>query len=454
MEIIMATRSSIMDTNSYRGDEKGLLDEKTQDLIERREKYMSGSYRLFYRKPVNLVRGEGEYLWDADGVKYLDMYNNVASIGHCHPAVVEAVNKQMKLLNTHTRYLHETIVDYSEKILAKMPEEVDKVLFMCTGSEANDLAIRVAQEYTGGKGIIVSQEAYHGTSALTSGVSPALGSEQPILPYARLARTPDYYRVGGTEAEFTDWYCKEIQSKIDDMEKNGIKFAGFLADSIFSSDGVHPNPRGFLKAAVDVVHKNGGVFIADEVQPGFARTGDAFWGFARHGIVPDMVTMGKPMGNGIPVSGLAARHEVLEAFSDKLPYFNTFGGNPVAMAAAEAVLKVIEEEHIQQHAKEVGAELLKALKEVQARHADCVGDVRGAGLFLGFELVSDIEKKTPDQKKALDLIELLRDNQVLTSCCGPFGNVLKIRPTLAFASHDIDWVASALDKCLTQLENA
>lgn len=185
----MATRSSIMDTNSYRGDEDANIDPKTLDLIKRREKYMSGSYRLFYRKPVNLVRGEGEYLFDDAGVKYLDMYNNVASIGHCHPAVVEAVTKQMQLLNTHTRYLHETIVDYSEEILAEMPKEVDKIMFMCTGSEANDLAIRVAQEYTGGKGIIVSQEAYHGTSALTSGCSPALGTEQPILPYVRLAKT-------------------------------------------------------------------------------------------------------------------------------------------------------------------------------------------------------------------------------------------------------------------------
>jgi len=449
----MATRSSIMDTNSFRGDTQDITDARTLDLIRRREKYMSGSYRLFYRKPVNLVRGEGEYLWDADGVKYLDMYNNVASIGHCHPAVVEAVTKQMKLLNTHTRYLHETIIDYSEKILKKMPPEVDKIMYMCTGSEANDLAIRVAQEYTGGKGIIVSQEAYHGTSALTSGVSPALGSEQPILPYAALAATPDYYRIGGTPEEFTKWYCNEIQSKIDAMKARGIKFACFLADSIFSSDGVHPDPKGFLKAAVDVVHKNGGVFIADEVQPGFARTGEAFWGFERHGIIPDIVTMGKPMGNGIPVSALAARHEVLEAFSDNLPYFNTFGGNPVSMAAAEAVLKVIEEEHIQEHTHIVGAQLMKALREVQSRHPNTVGDVRGAGLFIGFELVSDIEKETPDQKMALDLIELLRDNQVLTSCCGPHGNILKLRPTLAFDTCDIDWCASALDKCLTQLEN-
>lgn len=449
----MAIKSSIMDTNSYSSVSSSLLDAQTKELIERREKCMGGAYRLFYRKPVNLVRGQGEYLWDAEGKKYLDMYNNVAGIGHCHPAVIEAVTTQMKMLNTHTRYLHERIIDYSEDILAMLPDEVDKIMFMCTGSEANDLALRVANEYTGGKGIIVSQEAYHGTSALTSGCSPALGSEQPLLPNVRLISTPDFYRQGGTPEEFTAWYAGEMQKKIDELNAAGYGFSCFLADSIFSSDGVHPNPVGFLKAAIDVVHKNGGVFIADEVQPGFARTGDSFWGFARHGIVPDMVTMGKPMGNGIPVSGLAARHEVMAAFSDKLPYFNTFGGNPVSIAAAQAVLKVIKEEGLQEHSKTVGAKLLAALKEVESRHPESVGDVRGAGLFIGFEIVKNDGKKTPDQAKALDLIELLRDNQVLTSVAGHYGNVLKLRPPMAFQECDIDWIASALDKCLSIAKN-
>ncbi|MGN0156033.1 MAG: aspartate aminotransferase family protein [Lachnospiraceae bacterium] len=448
----MATKSSIMDTNSYSDADSALLDAQTKELIQRREKYMGGAYRLFYRKPVNLVRGEGEYLWDAEGTKYLDMYNNVAGVGHCHPAVIAAVNEQMKNLNTHTRYLHERVINYSEDILAMLPDEVDKIMFMCTGSEANDLALRVAAEYTGGNGIIVSQEAYHGTSALTSGCSPALGSEQPLISNVRLIPTPDYFRQGGTPEEFTAWYAGEMQKKIDELNAAGYKFSCFLADSIFSSDGVHPNPVGFLKAAIDVVHKNGGVFIADEVQPGFARTGDSFWGFARHGIIPDMVTMGKPMGNGIPVSGLAARHEVMAAFSDKLPYFNTFGGNPVSIAAAQAVLKVIKEEQLQEHCKTVGAKLLSALNDVKARHPESVGDVRGAGLFIGFEITKNDGKKTPDKDKALDLIELLRDNQVLTSVAGYYGNVLKLRPPMAFKECDIDWIATALDKCLDIVE--
>lgn len=291
----MATRSTIMDTNSFRAEHADALDSETRKLTDKRSKVLGESYRLFYRKPVHLVRGEGQYLWDAAGDKYLDVYNNVASIGHCHPAVTEAVTQQMKMLNTHTRYLHENILDYSEALLATTPPAIDRAMYMCTGSEANDLAIRVARAFSGGSGIIVSKEAYHGTSELTSGASPALGSGQPLAPTTRLVMPPDAYRVDAPD--LGDWFADQIQQQIDDMAAHGIKFAGFLADSIFSSDGVLPDPRGFLKKAVEVVHANGGIFIADEVQPGFGRTGDAFWGFGRHDVVPDIITTGKPMGN-------------------------------------------------------------------------------------------------------------------------------------------------------------
>ena len=444
----MTVRSTIMDTNSFRSEHAGALSPDIRKLTDKRQHLLGESYRLFYRNPVHLVRGKGQYLWDKAGNKYLDVYNNVASIGHCHPAVIEAVHQQMMQLNTHTRYLHEHILDYSEAILATMPPEIDRAMYMCTGSEANDLAIRIAQAWSGGSGIIVSREAYHGTSALTSGVSPALGSGQPLSATTRLVSLPDFYRTD--TADPGAWFAGEIQKQIDDMSAHGIKFAGFLADSIFSSDGVLPGPPGFLKQAIDVVHKNGGIFIADEVQPGFARTGEAFWGFARHGVIPDVVTTGKPMGNGIPVSGLMAKQQVLAAFSDALPYFNTFGGNPVAMAAAQAVLKVIEEEELQQHSLKVGQQLLSALQTLQAKH-ECVGDVRGAGLFIGFELVRDKDSRQPDKQLALALIDALREAFVLTSVAGPFGNVLKIRPPLAFQSTDIDWLVGSLDACLTRL---
>jgi len=445
----MTVRSTIMDTNSFRAEHADGLTPAIRQMTDKRSQILGESYRLFYRNPVHLVRGQGQYLWDKQGNKYLDVYNNVASIGHCHPAVVEAVHQQMMQLNTHTRYLHEHILDYSEAILATLPAQINRAMYMCTGSEANDLAIRIAQAWSGGTGIIVSREAYHGTSALTSGVSPALGSGQPLSASTRLVSPPDFYRI--QTADPGAWFAAEIQKQIDDMTAHGIKFAGFLADSIFSSDGVLPGPPGFLQPAIDVVHKNGGIFIADEVQPGFARTGEAFWGFARHGVVPDVVTTGKPMGNGIPVSGVMAKGEVLAAFSDSLPYFNTFGGNPVAMAAAQAVLKVIEQEELQAHSLQMGKQLLDALRTLQDKH-ECVGDIRGAGLFIGFELVTDRDSKQPDKALALDLIDALREQFVLTSVAGPYGNVLKLRPPLCFQTQDIDWLVGALDRCLTALQ--
>ncbi|WP_241579221.1 aspartate aminotransferase family protein [Rosenbergiella nectarea] len=444
----MTTRSTIMDTNSFRAEHADALRPEIRQLTDKRDRILGESYRLFYRNPVHLVKGEGQYLWDAEGRKYLDVYNNVASIGHCHPAVVEAVSLQMQQLNTHTRYLHENILNYTESILATTPAEIDRAMYMCTGSEANDLAIRVAKSFSGGTGIIVTQEAYHGTSELTSGASPALGSGQALAPTTRVVPAPDFYRL--TPSDPGQWFANEIQKQIDDMKQNGIKFAGFLADSIFSSDGVLPNPPGFLKAAIEVVHKNGGIFIADEVQPGFARTGDTFWGFARHGVVPDIITTGKPMGNGIPVSALFAKSDVLASFSDHIPYFNTFGGNPVSMAAAQAVLKVIQEENLQEHSRVMGALLLTELRRLQQKYR-CVGDVRGAGLFIGFELVTDPESKQPNKALALDLIERLRDQGILTSVAGPYGNVLKLRPPLAFQAADIDWLVGGLDRALQQL---
>lgn len=448
----MVTRSTIMDTNSFRAEHAGALDEQTRQLTQRRQEVLSGSYRLFYRRPVHLVRGEGQYLWDAQGAKYLDMYNNVASIGHAHPAVVEAVHQQMQQLNTHTRYLHERILDYTEDLRTTLPAGVDaagyKAMYMCTGSEANDLALRVARTYSGGTGLIATTEAYHGTSELTSSVSPALGSGQPIGEHVWLVPAPDTYRTG--VADIGAWFAARVRAAIADMEAKGVKFAGLIADSIFSSDGVLPGPAGYLKEAVDVVHAAGGVFIADEVQPGFARTGDAFWGFARHDVVPDMITLGKPMGNGIPVSGLLARADVLASFSDSVPYFNTFGGNPVSMAAAQAVLQVIRSEGLQQHAAEVGAQALAAFAQLGETHP-AVGDVRGAGLFIGFELVKDRSTREPDRDLALNLLEELRSRGVLTSVAGPHGNVLKLRPPLPFSQADIPWAAQALDESLRML---
>lgn len=440
-----------MDTNSFRGEDEAALDDVTRGMTAQRERILGASYRLFYRRPVHLVRGEGAYLWDADGTKYLDVYNNVASVGHAHPRVIEAVTRQMSALNTHTRYLHTRVLDYAEDLLSLLPEQIDQVMFMCTGSEANDLAIRVARAYTGGQGIIITSESYHGNTELTSAHSPALGGNQLPDPASRRIAPPDGYRQGIAATELAAWYAAEMQRTIDAMRADGVAFAGLLADSAFSSDGVFLGEPGMLRAGIDVVHTNGGVFIADEVQPGFARTGDTFWGFARHGVIPDIVTMGKPMGNGIPISGMAARREVLEAFSRQIPYFNTFGGNPVSVAAAQAVLDIIREEKLQDRARIVGAQLRAGLSDLAQRH-ELIGDVRGAGQFTGLELVLDRETKKPAGKIALQVIEELRNRGVLTSVAGPHANVLKLRPTLAFASSDIDWLVGALDESLLAVQ--
>jgi 4-aminobutyrate aminotransferase-like enzyme len=446
----MSTRSTIMDTNSFRTEHAAALGAGARALTARRERVLGASYRLFYREPVHVVRGEGAYLWDAEGARYLDVYNNVPSVGHAHPRVIEAVHRQMTQVNTHTRYLHTAILDYADDLLATLPDELDQVMFLCTGSEANDLAIRVARAFTGGTGVILSSEAYHGNTELTSAHSPALGGNQPLDPAARLVAPPDAYRAPWRDHEHVGaWFAAQVQIAIDDLRAAGIPFAALLIDSVFSSDGVFTGSPGMLRAAFDVVHRNGGVVIADEVQPGFARTGDAFWGFGRHGVVPDIVTMGKPMGNGMPISGMAARTEVLEAFSRRIPYFNTFGGNPVSIAAAQAVLDVIREEGLQERARRVG-EALRAELTAVASSYDVVGDVRGAGQFTGFELVRSRTSAVPDGVLALDVVEGMRRRGVLTSVAGPAGNVLKLRPTLAFAEEDVPWLVGALDDALAE----
>lgn len=453
----MVTKSTIMDSNSFKPEDAAGLDLATLNLIERR-RILGPSYRLFYRKPLHLVKGVGTRLFDTDGEEYLDAYNNVVSVGHCHPRVVEAASRQLATLNTHTRYLHEGIVDYAEDILSLLPNQIDRIMFMCSGSEANDLAIRIAQAYTGGTGILVTSEAYHGNTALVTKLSPAIGADQPMDIAMRMIPTPDTYRQGTDD--IGQWLASQAAIQIADMKRHGIKFAGLLADSIFSSDGVFPGAPyletnvdgsvGFLKPLIDLVHAEGGVFIADEVQPGFARTGEAFWGFQRHGVQPDIVTMGKPMANGLPCSALAAREEVLDAFALQSPYFNTFAGNPVSMAAAQAVLDVIREEHVQTHALEVGS-LLKNEITAVALDNPCLGDVRGAGFFIGVEIVHPHTKK-PDYQQAVRIIEEMRERHVLVSVCGPFGNVIKVRPPLVFSEDDCDWFMDVFTKTLAAVK--
>lgn len=437
--------STIMDSNSYTGD--GGLDPTTDAMVDKRRSTLGPSYRLFYNRPVHLVKGAGAHLFDADGNKYLDAYNNVASVGHCNPRVIAAVTDQMSALNTHTRYLHGNILEYSEQLLATFPAEISSIMFTCTGSEANDLAVRVAEQYTGGTGVIVTEEAYHGNSALISAMSPSLGAGVPLGTNVRVVPAPDSYRLA--PSELARWFADHVAAAIADLERHGHRFSALLLDSIFSSDGIYVDPS-VLGPAVEVVHRAGGVFIADEVQPGFSRTGEAMWGFQRHGVVPDLVTMGKPMGNGIPVAAMAARPEILDPFAREIPYFNTFGGNPVSMAAAQAVLDIIADEHLARHAAEVGNEMRAELRALAA-HYPFLGDVRGTGLYTGVEIVSDPDAKTHDGDQAQRIVDAMRENHVLISVCGGQGNVLKVRPPLVFSMADLDWFMSAFSTVVKEL---
>ncbi len=423
--------SNIMDSNSYSADHP--VDPATESLIAARDRMLGPAYRLFYQRPVHLVRGEGTRLYDADGACYLDAYNNVASVGHCHPHVVEAVSRQLSTLNTHTRYLHGGIVDYSQRLLDTMPEQIDQVMYACTGSEVNDLALRVAEMHTGATGVIVTSDAYHGNTAAVTAISPSIGGATALGENVRAIPPPDSYRVpaGELAAKFTD----DVVAAIADLESAGVGFSALIVDTIFSSDGIYPDPS-VLAPAVAAVHRAGGVFIADEVQPGFARTGEAMWGFLRHGVVPDLVTMGKPMGNGLPIAAMAARSDILDAFARGVPYFNTFGGNPVTVAAAAAVLDVIEDEKLMRNAGEVGTQLRTELAALGAEHPR-IGDVRGTGLYVGVEVISDTG--APDRAGARALVNAMRERRVLISVCGRDGNVLKIRPPLVFSSSDVDW---------------
>ncbi|MDT5008273.1 MAG: hypothetical protein QOJ24_5449 [Mycobacterium sp.] len=428
--------SNIMDSNSYRAE--GTAD----PLIVSRERVLGPAYRLFYDQPVHLVRGQGSHLFDADGVRYLDAYNNVASVGHCHPHVVEAVSRQMATLNTHTRYLHRGIVEYSERLLASMPDAVNQVMYACTGSEANDLALRVAEMRTDATGVVITRDAYHGNTASTTAISPSLGGATMVGPNVRVVDPPDTYRVNADEvaARFT----ADVARAADELIAAGYGMSSLIVDTIFSSDGIYAD-TAVLGRAVDEVRDRGGVFIADEVQPGFARTGASMWGFDRHGLVPDIVTTGKPMGNGIPIAAMAARPDVLEPFARAVPYFNTFGGNPVSIAAASAVLDVIEREHLMANAATVGDALRAKLASIDDHR---LGDVRGAGLYVGVEVVADPESRVPDRAEARRLVNALRERRVLISVCGHDGNVLKIRPPLVFSLADVDWFYSAFTDAL------
>jgi 4-aminobutyrate aminotransferase-like enzyme len=398
----------------------GPLDPRTRELVERRAKVLGSAYRLFYEHPLELVRGSGTRVWDAAGTEYLDAYNNVPSVGHSHPRVVAAMAEQAALLTTHTRYLSEHTIAYAEDLLGTLPAAIDNVMFTCTGSEANDLALRVAKYATGADGVIVTANAYHGVTTEVAAISPSLGGLESLAEWTRAVRAP------GTEVDLV----QAVEATISELEAFGIRTAALIVDTIFASDGVHADVPG-LARAVAAVRKAGGLFIADEVQPGFGRLGTGMWGFERYGLVPDIVTVGKPMGNGQPVAAMLARHELVDEFNRHSRYFNTFGGSSVSIAAAQATLDVLRDENLVTNARDVGEYLIGEL-----RGMDAFAEVRGTGLFIGAQLESE--------QRAIATVNDLRERRILLSASGPANDTLKIRPPLPFSRADADWLLEEL----------
>ncbi len=429
----------ILSLNAFDGA-GGSLAPDIAALVERRKKSYGAASVLFYEEPLKIVRAEGAYLYASDGRGYLDFYNNVPTVGHCHPKVVEAVRQQIGAFNIHSRYLFDVAHDYAEKLLATFPAPLSNLVLACTGSEANDLALRMAKRQSGGTGFVVTRTAYHGNTAAVTEVSPSSYKRGAPPAHVRLVPPPDPALFGNNVAQ---GFADAVADAIAAMEADGIKFAGLLVDTIFSSDGVYADPPGFLAAAVEVAHKAGGLFIADEVQPGFGRTGAGMWGFSRHGLTPDIVTMGKPMGNGYPIAGVVTRPEILSDFCDDFGYFNTFAASPVATAAALAVLEAIEEDGLIANAAKVGRHLTARLKHLQARAP--ITAVRGAGLYLGVEF-GDENGPTPDVAK--HLINGLRQRGILIGAAGQFGNVLKIRPPLCVTTDHADELVDAMAELL------
>ncbi len=420
-----------------------LLPPEDEARIARRAALLGPAYRLFYERPLHLVRAQGVWVYDRDGRAYLDAYNNVASVGHCHPRVVAAMAGQAAMLTTHTRYLHDGILDYAERLLALFPAPLAHVMFTCTGSEANDLAFRIARAATGGTGIIVTDNAYHGVTLATAeasmSIGPAVAPGPTVFPIP--APSAANYPNG-----IANGFAAAVTAACANMSAQGLKPAALIVDTVFSSDGVLPDPKGFLAPAAAAIRAAGGLFIADEVQPGFGRTGGQMWGFDRHGVIPDMVSLGKPMGNGYPMAGLVLQPAVIQAFGTKARYFNTFGGNAVAAAVGMAVLDVIRDEGLMLNAATVGTAFATGLSALARRHAT-LGDTRATGLFLGQDIVTDGQ---PDAARAARLVNALRQNGILISATGPKGHVLKIRPPLPFTLANVDQFLNSFDQVLTR----
>jgi 4-aminobutyrate aminotransferase-like enzyme len=420
------------------------------EILDLRSKHLGPSLSIAYDEPLHIVRGAGQYIFDAKGNRYLDCVNNIQHVGHCHPKVVEAAQSQYETLNTNTRYLDETIVSYAKNITSTLPAGLEVCFFTNSGSEANDLALRMARECSKSKETIVLDGAYHGNLSSLIEISPYKhngpgGNGAP--DHVHVIPMPDPFRGKYRGEDCGDRYIDEVITAVNNIQDNDKKVSAFISEALMGCGGQLILPEGFLQKAFELVKKDGGLCIADEIQIGFGRMGSHFWGFESESVVPDIVTMGKSMGNGHPLSAVVTTKEIADKFNNGMEYFNSFGGNSVSCAVGQAVLDVIKDESLQDHALKVGDYLLEQLQQLKQHH-DIIGDVRGRGLFIGIELNRD-EDLTPADTEAHNIINRMKEKGVLLSTDGPDHNVIKIKPPIVFNIENAEELVKKLDETMT-----
>ena len=424
------------------------------EILALRGRHLGGSLRLSYRNPLHIVRGERQFLFDRAGRPFLDCVNNVCHVGHAHPRVVEAACRQMALLNTNTRYLHENIVEYARRLCGTFPDPLEVCFFVCSGSEANELALRLARVATGRRDVVVLDGAYHGNTGGTVELSPYKfagpgGGGRP--EHVHVAPAPDPYRgpFPRSDPRAGERYAEGVAVQLAAAAAGNRPAAAFFAESVPGCAGQIVPPEGYLASAFGHARAAGAVCVADEVQVGFGRVGTHWWGFEAQAARPDIVTLGKPIGNRHPNGAVVTTREIAAAFDNGMEYFNTFGGNPVSCAVGLAVLDVIEDEGLMENARTVGARFQEGLREL-ARSCPVIGDVRGLGLFIGAELVLDPDTRAPATDTAARVVNEMRERGILLSTDGPFDNVIKIKPPLVFTAADADRVVSELESVLNE----
>lgn len=426
---------------------------KTETLAARRAR-IGGNLSIGYREPVKVVRGWRQYLYDETGRRYLDAYNNVPHVGHCHPRVVRAAQEQMAVLNTNTRYLHDNLNRLAERLAATLPHPLEVCFFLNSASEANELALRLVRAHTGRREMIVLEGAYHGNTSGLIDISPYKHDGpggQGAPDWVFTAPVADVYRgkYRANDPQAGTKYAAEVQATIERIHSQGRGWGGFIAESCPSVGGQIFFPPGYLAGVYAHVRAAGGLCIADEVQTGYGRTGAHFYAFEEQGVVPDIVVLGKPIGNGHPLAALVTTRQIADSFNNGMEFFSTFGGNPVSCAVGLAVLDVVQQEGLQEHARQVGARLLDGLRPFVERFP-LVGDVRGSGLFLGVELVRDRETLEPAAEAASYVANRMREEGILLGTDGPLHNVVKIRPPMPFDERDADRLVETFAQILEE----